>query len=52
MEIQENLALAMRRGERRTLRIGIKDKERQQYREMLATIGLGLEDRMPTKVGR
>ena len=51
MEIEENLALAMRRGESRTLRIGIKDKERQQYREMLATLGLGLEDRMTTKVG-
>ena len=51
MEIQENLALAMRRGESRTLRIGIKDKERQQYREMLATLGLGLEDRMTSKVG-
>ena len=51
MEIQENLALAMRRGESRTLRVGIKDKERQQYREMLATLGLGLEDRMTSKVG-
>ena len=42
MEIQENLALAMRRGESRTLRAGIKEKERQQYREMLTTLGLGL----------
>ena len=52
MEIEENLALAMRRGESRTLRKGIKEKERQQYREMLATLGLGLEDRMTSKVGR
>ena len=51
MEIQENLALAMRRGESRTLRAGIKEKERQQYREMLTTLGLGLEDRMTSKVG-
>lgn len=51
MEIEENLALALRRGQNRTLRIGIKDKERQQYREMLATLGLGLEDRMTSKVG-
>ena len=51
MEIEENLALAMRRGESRTLRKGIKEKERQQYREMLATLGLGLEDRLTSKVG-
>ena len=51
MEIEENLALAMRLGESRTLRKGIKEKERQQYREMLATLGLGLEDRMTSKVG-
>ena len=51
MEIEENLALAMRRGESRTLRKGIKEKERQQYREMLATLGRGLEDRMTSKVG-
>ena len=36
MEIEENLALAMRRGDHRTLRKGIKEKERQQYRELLA----------------
>lgn len=51
MEIQENLALAMRRGDRRTLRAGIKEKERSKYKEMLATLGLGLEDRMTSKVG-
>lgn len=51
MEIQENLALAMRRGDRRTLRVGIREKERSKYREMLATLGLGLEDRMTSKVG-
>lgn len=51
MEIQENLALAMRRGDRRTLRVGIREKERSKYKEMLATLGLGLEDRMTSKVG-
>lgn len=51
MEIQENLALALRRGKTRTLKIGITKKERAKYREMLATLGLGLEDRMTTKVG-
>lgn len=51
MEIEENLALALRRGERRTLRVGIKEKEREHYRELLKTLGLGLEDRMTSKVG-
>lgn len=51
MEIQENLALAMRRGESRTLRAGITKKEHDKYKEMLATLGLGLEDRMTSKVG-
>ena len=51
MQIEENLALAARRGEKRTLRIGITREERVEYREKLATLGLGLEDRMTTKVG-
>ena len=51
MEIQENLALAARRGQRRGLRWGITKKERAQYRELLATLDLGLEDRMTSKVG-
>ena len=51
MQIEENLALAARRGERRTLRIGITKAEREIYREKLKTLGLGLEDRMTTKVG-
>ena len=49
MEIQENLAL--RRGDSRTLKAGITKKEHAKYREMLATLGLGLEDRMTSKVG-
>lgn len=51
MEIQENLALAMRRGQSRTLKSGITKKEREQYKELLATLGLGLENRMTSKVG-
>ena len=51
MRIEENLALAARRGQRRTLKIGITKAEREGYREKLKTLGLGLEDRMTTKVG-
>ena len=51
MQIEENLALAARRGQKRTLRVGITKAEREGYREKLKTLGLGLEDRMTTKVG-
>ena len=51
MEIQENLAIAARRGERRTFKWGISYKEKKLYRELLATLELGLEDRMTAKVG-
>ncbi len=51
MELQENLAMAYRRGHRRGLRWGISAKEKKIYREHLASLGLGLEDRMTTKVG-
>ncbi len=51
MQIEENMALACRRGKKHGLRIGITDKEREIYREKLATLGLGLEDRMTAKVG-
>lgn len=51
MQIEENLALALRRGKRRTLRAGITTAERDQYRELLKILGLGLEDRLTTKVG-
>ena len=51
MQIEENLALAARRGQKRTLRSGITKAEREGYREKLKTLGLGLEDRMTTKVG-
>ena len=51
MQIEENLALAARRGEKRTLRAGITKAERAEYREKLKMLGLGLEDRMTSKVG-
>ena len=51
MEIQENLALAYRRGEKRGLSWGIKAEEKEIYREELKRLGLGLEDRMSSKVG-
>ena len=51
MQIEENMALAARRGKRRTLRPGITREEREQYREQLKILGLGLENRMIAKVG-
>ena len=51
MEIQENLAIAARRGQRRTLRWSITKKEKQEFHELLKILGLGLEDRMTAKVG-
>ncbi len=51
MQIVENLALAARRGKRRSLRWGISKGEQEKYRELLADLGLGLEDRMTTRVG-
>ena len=51
MQIEENLALAARRGQPRTLRIGINNKERAFYKEQLRILDLGLEDRLTTGVG-
>lgn len=51
MEIDENLALAARRGKRRGLRPGITSKERAMYKELLAGLDLGLENRITSKVG-
>ncbi len=51
MQIEENLALAARRGQGRGLKAGITKAERERYRELLATLGLGLEDRLTSKVG-
>ena len=51
MQIEENLALARRRGQKRGLRWGVTKAEREEYREKLAILRLGLEERMTTKVG-
>lgn len=51
MEIQENMALAYRRGQGRGLAWGIKTSEKAFYHEALKKLGLGLQDRMTNKVG-
>lgn len=51
MQIEENLALAARRGQARTLRSGITKADREFYQEQLKILGLGLENRMTAKVG-
>lgn len=51
MGIEENLALAKRRGCLRTLRPGIKKSEREEYKELLKILDLGLEERLTSKVG-
>ena len=51
MQIEENLALAARRGKRRTLLPGITAKERAEYKELLKILDLGLEERLTAKVG-
>ena len=51
MQIDENLALAARRGLARTLKTGITKKEHDEYYELLKTLDLGLENRMTSKVG-
>ncbi|MCD7902397.1 MAG: ABC transporter ATP-binding protein [Oscillospiraceae bacterium] len=51
MSIEENLALAVRRGQKRGLKWGISNTERALFRERLETLGLGLENRLSAKVG-
>lgn len=51
MQIDENLALAYRKGAKRTLRWGVKNDEREIYKKILAELDLGLEDRLSCKVG-
>ena len=51
MQIEENLALAARRGGRRGLRMGITKAEREQFRDMLRILDLGLEHRLTDKAG-
>ena len=51
MDIEENMAIALRRGEKRTLRWGVSREDRELFCEKLQTLGLGLEDRMKQPVG-
>ena len=51
MQIEENLALAARRGKKRGLGWGITAEEKKEYKELLKMLDLGLEDRMTSKVG-
>ena len=51
MQIEENLALAARRGKSRTLRAMITKAEREEYIERLKILELGLEERLTSKVG-
>ncbi|MBR2929806.1 MAG: ABC transporter ATP-binding protein [Clostridia bacterium] len=51
MEIAENLAIASKRGIRRRFVWGVKRSDREEYKKLLATLELGLEDRLSTKVG-
>ena len=51
MQIDENLAIASRRGEVRGLKWGINKQEKQEYQKLLSEFELGLEDRLSSKVG-
>lgn len=51
MQIDENLAIAARKGLARTLKSGVTKKEREHYREILKELDLGLEERLTSKVG-
>lgn len=51
MQILENLALAKRRGKKRSLAWGVTKDEKNEYYELVKSLGLGLEDRLTTKVG-
>lgn len=51
MSIDENMAIAARRGKARTLKWGVTKSEKERYKELLKTLDLGLEERLTTKVG-
>ncbi len=51
LSIEQNLSLAIRRGLGRSLAIGVKKRDRHLFREQLAILGLGLEDRLKSRVG-
>jgi putative ABC transport system ATP-binding protein len=50
MTIEQNLTLALKRGQKRTLRTGVTEERRQQFREVLSHLELGLENRLDTRV--
>jgi putative ABC transport system ATP-binding protein len=51
LTIEENMALAHSRGTRRGLSIAVRYSMRDQFRERLATLGLGLENRLTDRIG-
>ncbi len=51
LSIEQNMALAHRRGHRRGLRIGVRSRQRKRFQEALSRLGLGLEDRLRDRVG-
>lgn len=51
MTIEENLALAYSRNKKRTFALGVTKKRREFFRESLASLNLGLEDRLNAKIG-
>lgn len=51
MTILENLALAAKRGRGRTLKFGVSKKDKEHFKELLSVLGLGLENRLTSKVG-
>jgi putative ABC transport system ATP-binding protein len=51
MTIEENLAMALKRGQRRGLSFGVSKRKREMFREHLSRLGIGLEDRLNAKVG-
>lgn len=51
LTVEENMALAMKRGKKRGLGNGVRKKDRQFFKEQLASLGLGLENRLSTEIG-
>lgn len=51
MSIEENLAMAYKRGQMRALQLGVTKSKREMFREQLSRLGIGLEDRLKAKVG-
>ncbi len=51
LTIEENFSIAKRRGKLRTLRMGLTSKEKEEYRDLLKSLNLGLENRLTSKVG-